>query len=106
VTLIELASVDDPEIPYRPGDHGLVPLPVTTLMAKLHAADRCPAASLVTHDEDMKLTSWAGCADYARLGFAVWPTGAHLFPRPPVTKVGASPVIWSFFTNTPLAPLP
>jgi polyhydroxybutyrate depolymerase len=106
VTLIELASVDDQEIPYRPGDHGLEPLPVTTLMARLHAADRCPAASLVTHDEDMKLTSWSGCADYTRLGFAVWPTGHHLFPRPPVTKLGASPVIWSFLTRTPLAPLP
>jgi polyhydroxybutyrate depolymerase len=106
VTLIELASVDDQEIPYQPGDHGLEPLPVTTLMARLHAADRCPAASLVTHDEDMKLTSWSGCADYTRLGFAVWPTGHHLFPRPPVTKLGASPVIWSFLTRTPLAPLP
>jgi hypothetical protein len=30
----------------------------------------------------------------------------HLFPRPPVTKLGASPVIWSFLTRTPLAPLP
>jgi polyhydroxybutyrate depolymerase len=106
VTLIELASVDDQEIPYRPGDHGLEPLPVTTLMARLHAADRCPAASLVTHDEDMKLTSWSGCADYTRLGFAVWPTGKHLFPRPPITELGASPVIWSFLTRTPLAPLP
>jgi polyhydroxybutyrate depolymerase len=106
VTLIELASVDDPEIPYRPGDHGLTSLPVTTLMAQLHTADRCPKASLVTHDEDMKLTSWSGCADYTRLGFAVWPTGHHLFPRPPITKLGASPVIWSFLTRTPLAPLP
>ena len=106
VTLIELASVDDPEIPYQPGDHGLVSLPVTTLMFQLHAADRCPKASLVTHDEDVKLTSWSGCADYTRLELAAWPTGMHLFPRPPVTKLGASPVIWSFFTRTPLAPLP
>jgi polyhydroxybutyrate depolymerase len=106
VTLIELASVDDQEIPYQPGDKGLEPLPVTTLMARLHTADRCPKASLVTHDEDMKLTTWAGCADYTRLGLAVWPAGKHLFPRPPVTELGAAPVIWSFFTRTPLAPLP
>jgi polyhydroxybutyrate depolymerase len=106
VTLIELASVDDPEIPYKPGDHGLESLPVTTLMAQLHTANRCPVESAVLHDQDMKLTSWGGCADGTRLGFAVWPTGKHLFPRPPVTKLGASPVIWSFFTKTPLAPLP
>jgi polyhydroxybutyrate depolymerase len=108
LTLIELASVDDPEIPYQPGDKGLPDeaLPITTLMAQLHATEKCPASSVVTQDEDMTLTSWSGCADGTRLAFAVWPTGAHLFPRPPVTKLGASPVIWSFLTRTPLAPLP
>ena len=106
LTLIEAASVDDPEIPYRPGDHGLEPLPVTTLMAQLHTTEKCPAASMVTRDKDMTLTTWSGCAEGSRLAFAVWATGKHLFPRPPVTELGAAPVIWSFLTQTPLAPLP
>jgi polyhydroxybutyrate depolymerase len=106
VTLLEVASVDDEEIPYKPGDGGLEPLPVTTEVARLHGSDECPATSVVTHSLDMTLTTWSGCADGARLAFAVWPEGKHLFPRPPVTKQAAAPVIWSFFTKTPLAPLP
>jgi polyhydroxybutyrate depolymerase len=99
VTLLEIASVNDDEIPYKPGDGGLEPLPVTT-------EDECPATSAVTHSLDMTLTTWSGCADGTRLAFAVWPGGKHLFPRPPVTKQAAAPVIWAFLTKTPLAPLP
>jgi polyhydroxybutyrate depolymerase len=106
VTLLEIASVNDDEIPYKPGDGGLEPLPVTTEVARLHASDECPAPSVVTHSLDMTLTTWSGCADGTRLAFAVWPEGKHLFPRPPITKQAAAPVIWSFFTKTPLAPLP
>jgi polyhydroxybutyrate depolymerase len=106
VTLIQLASVDDSEIPYQLGDHGLEPLPVTTEVARLHTTDGCPGTSAVSHAKDMTLTSWSGCAAGTRFAFAVWPGGDHLFPRPPVTKQGAAPVIWSFFTNTALAPLP
>jgi polyhydroxybutyrate depolymerase len=106
VTLIQLASVNDPEIPYKLGDHGLEPLPVTTEVAALHTADGCPAKAAVTHAKDLTLTSWSGCAAGTRFAFAAWPGGAHLFPRPPVTKQGAAPVIWAFLTNTALAPLP
>jgi hypothetical protein len=52
------------------------------------------------------LTTWSGCADGTRLGFAVWPGGAHDFPRPPVTNPAAAQAIGSFFTQTRFAPLP
>jgi polyhydroxybutyrate depolymerase len=106
VTLIELASVNDPEIPYRPGVKGLEPLDVTTEVTRLHATDGCPGTSYVTQSHDMTLTSWSGCSDGTRLVFAVWPGGKHLWPRPPVTKQAAAPEIWSFLSQTALAPLP
>ena len=106
VTVIQVAAVDDPEIPYRPGDHGLEPLPVTTLMDRVHTADQCPSASVKTRTQDLTETTWSGCADGTRLVFATWSTGVHAFPRPPATKPGASPVIWAFFTKTKLAGLP
>jgi polyhydroxybutyrate depolymerase len=106
VTLIQLASADDPEIPYKPGEKGLEPLPVTTEMAALRGSDQCQWTTAVTHAEDVALTAWSGCAAGSRLGLAVWQAGEHNFPRPPVTRQGAAAVIWSFLTNTTLAPLP
>jgi polyhydroxybutyrate depolymerase len=106
VTLVQIASVNDPEIPYKPGDKGLEPLAVTTLMAQLHAALKCPASSSVSHAATMTLTTWSGCAGGGRLASAVWSGGVHSFPRPPGSKPAASAVIWSFFTKTKLAPVP
>jgi len=108
VTILQVASIDDPEVPYRPGDHGLAnePLPMTTLVTDLHRIERCPAKPAVLHSGQMTLTTWSGCADGTRLGFAVWPDGSHDFPRPPVTNPAASQAIWSFFTKTRFASLP
>jgi poly(3-hydroxybutyrate) depolymerase len=54
----------------------------------------------------MTITTWTGCSSGTRVGFAVYNTGGHNFP-PPVGKTpSASQIIWSFFTKTPLAPLP
>jgi len=108
VTVLQLASENDPEVPYKPGDHGSVEsLPMTTLVYSLHQQQDCPAKKTVTHSGSVTLTTWSGCADGTRLGFAVWPGGLHLFPRPPVVSPpAASQVIWSFFTQTPIAPLP
>jgi polyhydroxybutyrate depolymerase len=106
-TILEIASVNDPEVPYKPGDHGSVEsLPVTTLVSALHQSAQCPAKGTMLHSGQMTLTTWSGCADGTRLGFAVWTGGLHLFPRPPVTNPSASQVIWSFLTKTPFAPLP
>ena len=60
----------------------------------------------MTQSQDMTLTSWSGCSDGTRLVFAVWPGGKHLWPGPPATKQAAAPEIWSFLSQTALAPLP
>jgi polyhydroxybutyrate depolymerase len=105
VTLLQVSSVDDPEIPYKPGDKGLEPTPVTTLLTQLHTAEKCSATSTVVREPGFSLTSYS-CADGTRLGSAVWQTGVHSYLRPPVTNPGASPVIWSFLTQTKLEPTP
>jgi polyhydroxybutyrate depolymerase len=106
-TILEIASVNDPEVPYKPGDHGSVEsLPMTTLVSQLHQAETCPANSTVSRTGELTLTTWPGCAGGARLGFGVWSGGVHSFPRPPGSVPAASQVIWAFFTQTPIAPLP
>lgn len=108
VSILQIASVDDPEVPYKPGDHGLAnePLPMTTLVTDLQETEQCPADDTVQHSGEMTLTTWSGCADGTRLAFGVWSVGVHAFPRPPASVPAASQVIWSFFTRTALAPLP
>ena len=107
VNIMQLASANDPEVPYKPGDKGsTTQVPVTTLAARLHAAEACPAAHAVTHSWTVTLTTWSGCADGTRLALAVWTGGVHSFPRPPASVPAAAQVLWSFFTKTPLASLP
>jgi polyhydroxybutyrate depolymerase len=107
VTILQLASVNDPEVPYKPGDHGSVEsLPMTTLVGELRKVGKCPANSTTLHSGQMTLATWAGCGDGTRLGFAVWKAGVHSFPKPPVSVPAASQVIWAFFTKTSVAPLP
>jgi polyhydroxybutyrate depolymerase len=106
VTIAQLASLDDTEVPYKPGAKGRELMPVTSLVAKLRETDQCAGQPVVTHTGSMTLDTWSGCAAGTRLAFATWTDGKHSFPRPPYSVPGAAPVIWSFFTNTPLAPLP
>lgn len=107
VTILQLASANDPEVPFKPGDRGSVEsLPTTTLVSRLHTIDKCPTDSTSYHSGEMTQTTWSGCVDGTRLGFAVWSGGEHLFPRPPSSVPAASQVIWAFFTQTPFAPLP
>jgi polyhydroxybutyrate depolymerase len=106
VTIAQLASLDDTETPYQPGTKGRELIPVTTLVARLRATDHCPAKPVVTHSAMMTLDTWSGCAAGTRLALATWTDGKHSFPRPPYSVPAGAQVIWSFFTNTPLAALP
>jgi polyhydroxybutyrate depolymerase len=106
VTIAQLASLDDSETPYKPGTKGKEAIPVTTLVARLRETDQCAGQPVVTHSGSMTLDTWSGCAAGTRLAFATWTDGKHSFPRPPASVPAAAQVIWSFFTNTPLAPLP
>jgi polyhydroxybutyrate depolymerase len=107
VNIEQLASVNDPEVPYRPPVKGKPKeVTVTTLVSELHEAEKCPGAHTVTHSGTATVTTWPGCAGGARLALAAWSGGVHSFPRPPASVPAAAQVLWSFFTKTPLAPLP
>lgn len=106
VNLLQIASSDDPEIPFKPGEHGVEPLPMTTLLYDLQKAEKCSSQREDTHSGSMTLTTWPSCGNGTRLGFAVWKVGVHSFPRPPASVPAASQVIMAFFTKTEIAPLP
>jgi polyhydroxybutyrate depolymerase len=106
-SIIQIASLDDPEVSYNQPGKGREPLPVTTVVGRLHKALKCGAPASVIHPGNMYAwTTWTNCASGDRLALAVWKDGKHSFPRPPASVPGAAPVMWSFFTKRGLAPLP
>jgi len=108
VSMLQIAAMNDPEVPYHPAPNGKPSsqTPMTTVVANLRTTDKCTAASAKAHSGNMTLTTWPACAGGTRVGFAVWSGGVHSFPRPPASVPAASQVIWSFFTKSPIAPLP
>jgi polyhydroxybutyrate depolymerase len=106
VDIEQLASMDDPEVPYQPGGKGSESLSALAIVARLRAADKCPVKSVTSRTGNLVLNNWNSCATGKRVALAVWKSGKHSFPRPPVSDPGAAPVVYAFFTKTRLAPLP
>ena len=106
VTILQLDALDDPFVPYEPGDKGTETPPATVEVARLRATDGCTASSVVAPHGAMTLTTWADCTSGARVGFAVYDTGGHNFPPTKGKTPGAAEIIWSFFTKSAPAPLP
>ena len=53
----------------------------------------------------MTLYTWS-CADGKTLEWALYQSGGHGFPAPTATTPGANQLIWSFISETVLAPVP
>ena len=106
LSIMQVESLDDPSVPYRPGDPGKESPPATVEVGLLRATDGCEPRSAVSRYPAMTVTTWADCASGARVGFAVYDSGGHNFPPPKGKNPGASSVIWAFFTKTAIAPLP
>jgi polyhydroxybutyrate depolymerase len=104
-TILQVAAKDDTAVPYEPGDTGRETPAATVQIARLRSAE-CTGDGATTTHGSMTITTWTGCADGTRLAFALWNSGGHSFPQPKGNTPGAAPVIWSFFTQTPLRPLP
>jgi polyhydroxybutyrate depolymerase len=105
MTILQVDSLNDPFIPYQPGDQGIESPPATVQNASLRALDGCSGAPIATRLSAMTYTTWS-CRSGQRVGFAVWDDEAHSFPYPERNTPAASQVIWAFFTKTQVAPLP
>jgi len=105
-SIMQIDSLDDTAVPYQPGDPGKESPPATVEVGLLRSTDKCSERSVVSKYPVMTLTTWDGCATGNRVAFAVYDTGGHNFPPPKDNSPGASQVIYSFFTNTAIAPLP
>lgn len=110
VSIVQIATLNDPEVPYKPGEDKHSPEkegPVTTLVDHLRVIDQCSdTGKKTTHTGTLTLTRWPNCAPGVRLALAAWKFGKHAIPAPPVNTPAAAQYIWAFFMKKPLAPLP
>jgi polyhydroxybutyrate depolymerase len=104
--VLVISALDDPWVPYKPGEKGKETPPATVQIARLQADLGCPAKSVAAKHGDMTITSWSSCTDDKRLAWAVYTIGGHNFPPPTAHSPSGSQIIWSFLTKTALAPLP
>jgi polyhydroxybutyrate depolymerase len=103
--VLVFASLDDPWVPYKPGETGKETPPATVQIARLQAALKCRSWPTITKHGGMSLYRWS-CADGKTLEWALYQTGCHNFPAPTATTPGANQLIWSFVSKTALAPVP
>jgi len=103
--VLVFASLDDPWVPYKPGEKGKETPPATVQIARLQAGLKCSSKPTTAEHGDMTLYTWS-CADGKTLQWALYQTGGHNFPAPTATSPGANQLIWSFMTKTALAPVP
>jgi len=106
LSIMQVDSLDDPSVPFQPGDQGKESPPATVEVGLLRATDGCAQRHAISRYPAMTVTTWSGCASGARVGFAVYDSGGHNFPPPKGKNPGASSVIWAFFTKSAIAPLP
>lgn len=97
ITIVELASTDDWELPYQPGDAGDITPPVTQQVALLLQSNGCAATSSTTVTGSLTYQTWATCAQDSRLAFATYAGGSHLWPAGDAVTPSAARVIEGFF---------
>ena len=106
VTILQVASLDDTAVPFKPGERGKETPPATVEVGLLRAADKCSERRVASSYPGMTLTTWNDCAAGARVQFAVYDKGGHNFPPPRPKTPGADQVVYAFFSKTAVAPLP
>lgn len=104
--VLVVSALDDPWVPFKPGEKGKETPAATVQIARLQKDLGCSSKSTVATHGDMSLTSWSSCAEGKGLAWAVYTIGGHNWPPPTAHSPSGSAIIWSFFTKTALAPLP
>ena len=97
ITIVQIASTDDWEVPYQPGDSGDESPPVTQQVALLQQSNGCDPASTTTVTGSLTYVTWTACAQGTRLAFATYASGSHLWPAGDAGTPSAASVIEGFF---------
>jgi polyhydroxybutyrate depolymerase len=98
VSLLQIATADDPEVPYGPGsdgDSGLTP--VSDVASAWASRDSCAGDPTdQTQSGDLTVRVWSGCRWGTQVQLATYATGGHNWPVPTGGAPSPTRVIWSF----------
>lgn len=109
VSLIEVASRDDPLLDVRPGAaekvvNGFREPTVDGLVAQWRRSEACQGPGRTVALGALTQTVWSACAGGTRLAYALYSGGSHAWPRGDGDTPAAERVVWSFFRNRPVPP--
>jgi poly(3-hydroxybutyrate) depolymerase/surface polysaccharide O-acyltransferase-like enzyme len=101
VPVLQIAVMDDNEIPYAPGDrpytaNGAILTPVTSETAYWRDRDDCAPASDVRTTGMLRIEEWSRCDRGARVELATYASGGHYWPAGDVSTPAAGQVAWDF----------
>jgi polyhydroxybutyrate depolymerase len=105
LTFLQIDALNDPAVPFKPGDKGRETPAATVEVGRLRIADECSERSVTSPYPAMTLTTWNACVSGTRLQFAAYDSGGHNFPPTTAKTPGAAELIMAFFTKTAVAPL-
>ena len=107
VKILQIASTDDTDVPYKPGEKGTETPAETVQMARLRKEEDCKEEIISSAQGNMTLTTWTNCLPGGTVSLGLYTAGVHSYPRGPVSYPPASEVIWAWMTNTvTVKPLP
>ena len=97
-SLLQIATADDPEVPYASGTGGSFNLtPVTDLVAAWRTRDGCSdAATSMTQLGDLTTQQWSDCRWGTHVELATYATSGHNWPVPQGGATQASQLIWAY----------
>jgi polyhydroxybutyrate depolymerase len=101
---VVFSSLNDPFVPYEPGEKGKETPPATVQIARLQTDMKCSSKPTVVKHGTMSLSTWS-CAGGKTLEWALYQTGGHNIPDPDGSTPGALPLILSFIAKTTPAPV-
>lgn len=101
VTLLQIATRDDPEIPFAPSDgpvtaNGVLLTPVTSEMAAWRERDGCASASETHAVGELRTERWGQCQAGTQVELATYASGGHYWPAGDAATPPAGQVVWDF----------
>jgi polyhydroxybutyrate depolymerase len=104
VPLLQVAAMDDNEIPYTPGDpprtaNGALLTPVTSEVAYWRQRDGCAAGPEQQTSGRLKIEEWSRCAKGVRVELATYSSGGHYWPAGDEDTPAAGQVVWDFVSG-------
>jgi poly(3-hydroxybutyrate) depolymerase/peptidoglycan/LPS O-acetylase OafA/YrhL len=100
VKILQVASTDDTDVPYKPGEKGTETPAETVQMARLRKEEACKSKIISSAQGNMTLTTWTDCLPGGTVSLALYTAGVHSYPRGPVSSPSAAGVVWAWLNNT------